>query len=168
MQTSFMQGLALPRRFLKSVAVRATESKSAHLAIPSSLDLRERREKDEPILPGKEGHRPWMTTYYAPSLAPSSIRTGKFGPLSSGHAAVIQNPVDERARKKVLEIRKRSERVKRLGRAWDLSIEYRHSNSSKSTNDAAPSCPNPVSLKGWTTLIEDKIEVRSFSFILCL
>lgn len=113
---------------------------------------------NQPLLPAVEGHRPWLTTYKVPSHAETSIRLGRFPPPVSARPATHSSPEDERARRKVKEVKKRKEVVGRLTGAKESAMDYRLGIN----RSAAPrqGRPMPVSLKGWATLVEDKIEVR--------
>jgi hypothetical protein len=109
---------------------------------------------NRPILPAVEGHKPWLTTYKVPSHAATSIRTGRFPPAS---ARSLGPAVDDPTRRKEKELKKRKEVVGRLTKAKESMLDYR-----LGINRSDPSMrtrPNPVSLRGWTSLIEDKIEV---------
>ena len=65
-------------------------------------------------------------------------------------------PTDELAQKFVKEVKKRMHQAGRLTQAKESSLDYRL--GIKGSRESLPS--NPVSMKGWSTLIEDKVEVR--------
>ncbi|OSD04473.1 hypothetical protein PYCCODRAFT_1433349, partial [Trametes coccinea BRFM310] len=109
----------------------------------------------EPILPGIEGHRPWHTTFTVPSHASSSIRYGNIPPPRLTRAPAPL-PLDERARRKERETKKRMEQGTRLSRARESTIDYRLGIKGAAAEQLRR--PNPVSLKGWASLVEDRIE----------
>lgn len=111
----------------------------------------------EPLLPSKEGHRPWHTEYKVPSHVTSSVKLARFPPPASARSNA--HSVDDRARKKELDVKKRFENAGRLTRARESTLDYRLGLNKAASARAAGGRPNPVSLKGWTSLIEDKIEV---------
>jgi DnaJ family protein C protein 28 len=116
----------------------------------------------EPLLPAVEGHKPWLTTYKVPSHASTSIRLGRFPPPASARPPSASSPVEDRTRKEK-EAKKREEEVGRLTRAKESTLDYRLGINRTSTPKQAQ--PNPVSLRGWASLIEDKIEVCASSFM---
>jgi DnaJ homolog subfamily C member 28 len=109
---------------------------------------------NEPILPAIEGHKPWLTTYKAPSHTATSIRMGRFPPAS---ARAPSTPTDDRTRRKEKEAKRRNEVVGRLTKAKESTLDYRLGVDRSGAQRQIR--PNPVSLRGWTSLIEDKIEV---------
>ncbi|KAF8270962.1 hypothetical protein EI94DRAFT_1569545 [Lactarius quietus] len=125
----------------------ATQSQSP----PSSSVYR----ADEPLLPSVEGHKPWLTTFKVPSHASASIRYGLFSisPSSSPSQA------DDLARRKERDAKKRSEIAGRLTRAKESTLDYRlgikNAGSGRQTQQVRP---NPVSIKGWAGLVEERIE----------
>jgi hypothetical protein len=54
------------------------------------------------------------------------------------------------------EAKQKSETIERLVKARESTLDYRLGIQNSSTGRGRP---NPVSLKGWTNMIEDKIEV---------
>lgn len=113
---------------------------------------------NEPLLPAVEGHRPWLTTYKVPSHVTTSIRVGKMPQPVSARSSGTPQPIDDRARRKEKDMKQRKEKVGRLTRAKESTLDYRlgaHKEPKKQIR------PNPVSMRGWTSLIEDKIEVRT-------
>ncbi len=135
-------------------------------AVSSSSQSRVYR-ADEPLLPAVEGHKPWLTTFKVPSHATASIRYGHFsttGSPSSSETSMRNStqtgPVDsDRARRKERDVKKRSEIAGRLTRAKESSLDYRLG-IAKNTKSGARARPNPVSIKGWAGLVEERIEVR--------
>jgi hypothetical protein len=125
---------------------------------------------DEPLLPAVEGHKPWLTTFKVPSHATASIRYGHFSPVgspssseSSMRNSAQSEPVDSgRARRKEREVKKRSEIGGRLTRAKESSLDYRFG-IAKNMKSGVRALSNPVSIKGWAGLVEERIEVRHTS-----
>ena len=129
---------------------------------PSAVMTRTREEAPtrryvpgEPILPGVEGHRPWHTTFTVPSHATSSVRYGNIPPPRPARAP-SPLPLDEKARRKERETKKRMEQGTRLSRARESTIDYRLGIKGAAAEQFRR--PNPVSLKGWASLVEDRIE----------
>ncbi|KAJ3721158.1 hypothetical protein EV361DRAFT_848463 [Lentinula raphanica] len=112
----------------------------------------------ESLLPSSETHRPWHTEFKAPSHAVSSVKFANIPP--SPPVRVATGPQDEKAKKKEREMLKRTEHAGRLGRAKESTLDYRLGlkNKGESSQLSAGARPNPVSMRGWTSLIEDKIE----------
>ncbi|KAJ6589086.1 hypothetical protein B0H19DRAFT_1102857 [Mycena capillaripes] len=107
-----------------------------------------------PLLPaGPPDHRPWHTEFKVPDHAKSSIRFARFPVLShtprNTHASHL-----EQTRKTEKELNKK---LGRIARARDSTLDYRLGLKSQ-TKGTGPSRVNPVNMKGWTSLIEDKIE----------
>ncbi|KAI9447735.1 hypothetical protein H4582DRAFT_1841827 [Lactarius indigo] len=114
---------------------------------------------DEPLLPAVEGHKPWLTTFKVPSHAAASIHYGQI-PTSStsvGPSQIIDatEQADDRAHRKERDAKKRSEITGRLARAKESTLDYRLGIKSASSGRAHP---NPVSIKGWAGLVEERIE----------
>ncbi|KAI0045118.1 hypothetical protein FA95DRAFT_1589912 [Auriscalpium vulgare] len=108
------------------------------------------------ILPGIEGHRPWHTTYKAPSHATSSVKYGTFTstPSTSKTSSARALPLDDRARAKEKQARKRSLDAGRLTRAKESTLDY----CLGIKKSHVQSRPNPASIKGWGGLVEERIE----------
>ncbi len=121
---------------------------------------------DEPLLPAVEGHKPWLTTFKVPSHATAAIHYGHFPAVgtassstSSTRRATQAVPADDdRARRKEREVKIRSEVVGRLSRAKESTLDYRLGITK--IRNGMQARPNPVSIKGWAGLIEERIEVR--------
>jgi DnaJ homolog subfamily C member 28 len=119
----------------------------------------------KPLLQPIEGHRPWHTTYKAPSHATASIRVGRFPPPSSARPS-IPTPTDERKVKIQKQAMKRQAQVGRLTQARESMLDYRLSGKDTQyrSDGQQQYRPNPVSLRAWTSLIEDRIDVSLASF----
>lgn len=110
---------------------------------------------NEPLLPAVEGHKPWLTTFKVPSHATSNIRYGHFPNVSTRNAP--ESRLDEKAKKKERETRRRTEQAGRLSRARESTLDYRLGIKGGA---AIQKRLNPASLQGWANLVEDRIEVR--------
>ncbi|KAK1229263.1 hypothetical protein PQX77_007685 [Marasmius sp. AFHP31] len=109
----------------------------------------------EPLLPSSEAHRPWHTEFKVPSHVVSSVKLARLPPPPPpSHRTSAK---DERARKKEKEAQKWTEQVGRLGQARESTLDYKL--GIKSAGSAGGGRPNPVSVKGWAGLIEERIEV---------
>ena len=111
---------------------------------------------NEPLLPSIPGHQPWLTQFKAPSHDVSSIKLAQLPPPISPRLPSTL-PMDERAQKLQRENKKRTQQAGRLTQAKESSLDYRLGVKGARGPTRRP---NPVSLKGWSGLIEDKIEVR--------
>jgi len=121
------------------------------------------RQVEEPLLPAVDGHKPWLSTFKVPSHATASIRYGNFPAV--GSASSLKSPVrsstqtgradDDRARRKEGEMKKRSEIAGRLTRVRESTLDYRLG----ITKNGVQARRNPVSIKGWAGLVEERIEV---------
>ncbi|PIL37493.1 hypothetical protein GSI_01187 [Ganoderma sinense ZZ0214-1] len=107
----------------------------------------------EPILPGIPGHQPWHTTFTVPSHATSNVRYGNIPPPKPASSSL---PLDEKARRKEKETRRRMQQGVRLSQARDSTLDYRLGIKGGAAGQFRR--PNPVSLKGWASLVEDRIE----------
>ncbi|TFY53963.1 hypothetical protein EVJ58_g9146 [Rhodofomes roseus] len=106
----------------------------------------------EPILPGIPGHQPWQTTFKVPSHATSHVHYGQIPRQPSRKAA--PPPLDEKEKRKQREMRRRTEHAGRLSRARESTLDYRLGIRS----GPGAHRPNPTTLKGWTNLVEDRIQ----------
>lgn len=112
----------------------------------------------EPLLPSKEGHQPWHTTFKVPDHATSSIKYASLPPLPAQPTVPKSMPVDEKAKRKEREERKRMQQGIRLGKAKEATLDYRM--GVRGSGGGSGGQMTPVSFKGWTSLVEDRIEVR--------
>jgi len=135
-------------------------------AFPPSSQSRVYR-AGEPLLPAFEGHKPWLTTFKVPSHATASIRYGHFptagSPFSSETSmrnSTQTGPGDsDPTRRKERDVKKWSEIAGILTRAKEASLNYRLG-ITKNMKGGVRARPNPVSIKGWAGLVEERIEVR--------
>ena len=113
----------------------------------------------QPLLPSSEDHRPWHTTFKVPSHKVSLVKLANLPPPIPSTRASPQFSVDEHERKKEKEAFKRTQQAGRLTQARESTLDYK-----LGIKDARANAPriNPVGLKGWTSLVEDKIEANLF------
>ncbi|KAF9238797.1 hypothetical protein BU15DRAFT_47243 [Melanogaster broomeanus] len=134
---------------------------SSQAALPQSASANTRSWQhiaNEPLLPGIEGHRPWHATYTAPSHVSASIKLGNFSP-STARSSTALDDADEQTRRTERELARRRQKAIRLTRARESTLDYRLGLKSGGDGQTrAPTRINPVSLKGWQSLIEDRIE----------
>lgn len=130
-------------------------------AVPALASARPWQEiADTPLLPSIEGHRPWHTTFKAPSHTTVSIKLGNFGP-SPARSSAGSDDSYERTRRTERELAKRKQQARRLSHARESTLDYRLGLRGGSTGDGQTSSRiNPVNLKGWQSLVEDRIQVR--------
>lgn len=106
-----------------------------------------------PLLPpGPPDHRPWHTEFKVPDHATTSVRFARF-PLPAHTPRAGQASDLEQTRKTEKELNKK---LGRLARARESTLDYRLGLGKRT--GGAPRI-NPVNMKGWTSLIEDRIEV---------
>src|SRR5258708_2583611 len=155
---------ALPRVSAQQPETFPVSMSEGSSSIPSSFRSHIHR-AEGPLLPAVEGHKPWLTTFKVPSHATASIRYGQYpgspsSSTSSTRRSAQSSPVDDdRMRRKEREVKKRSEIVGRLSRAKESTLDYRLG-ITKNVKGGVQARPNPVSIKGWAGLIEERIEVR--------
>ncbi|KAI9434410.1 hypothetical protein F5148DRAFT_83597 [Russula earlei] len=88
-------------------------------------------------------------------LVAGSASSSKSSVQSAAHAGQVG---DDRARRRERDAEKRSEIAGRLTRARESTLDYRL-DIPKSINGGVQAPPNPVSMKDWTGLVEERIEV---------
>ncbi|EIW76181.1 hypothetical protein CONPUDRAFT_84848 [Coniophora puteana RWD-64-598 SS2] len=118
---------------------------------------------DAPLIPAVEGHRPWHTTFVAPAHAEASVKLGIFPPRQAAARRVrkgADDGVDETTQKTERELARRRETAGRLGRAKENTMNYRLGirGEGGAGGGGEGRGANPLSLRGWQSLIEDKIE----------
>jgi len=111
----------------------------------------------ESLLPSRAGHEPWHTTFKAPSNE-ASVKLAQMPP-----PMVSSNPtsytLDDRGRRLEKDQRKKAQLAGRLSDAKESTLDYRLGVKSANAQGPIASRPNPVSVKGWASLVEDRIEV---------
>ncbi|KAJ7034708.1 hypothetical protein C8F04DRAFT_956028 [Mycena alexandri] len=108
-----------------------------------------------PLLPpGPPDHRPWHTEFKVPDHATSSVRLARF-PLPSHSPRATHLGDIEQTRKTEKELNKK---LGRLARARDSTLDYRLGLGPHANRTGGSPRVNPVNMKGWTSLIEDRIE----------
>lgn len=108
--------------------------------------------RDQPLLPAVEGHRPWHTNFTAPSHATASVRLGTFKPARSGPSPGL----DEKARKQEKENMRRFQTALKLEGAKESVLGHQLGVTQQKRAHV-----NPITMKGWKTLVEERIEVCS-------
>ncbi|KDR84236.1 hypothetical protein GALMADRAFT_56018 [Galerina marginata CBS 339.88] len=109
----------------------------------------------EPLLPSNEGHQPWHTEFRVPSFDVSSVKLARLPPpvVSSKPSSAL--PLDDRERKVEKEKRKRTQQAGRLNQAKESTLDYRMGIRGPRGHMGRPS---PANIKGWMSLVEDRIE----------
>jgi DnaJ homolog subfamily C member 28 len=107
--------------------------------------------KDRPLLPAVEGHKPWHTTFHAPTHSTPYIRYGSTSSQPSS-SSITQ---DKKAVKKEKADRKRTQVAGRLTQARESTLDYRLGLKNAERRGQA----NPLTMKGWAGLVEERIEV---------
>ncbi|KAF8592294.1 hypothetical protein K439DRAFT_1324957 [Ramaria rubella] len=132
-------------------------------AAPPPLRVTNSLPPSSPSAEGDATDKPWLTTYRIPSHA-TSIRYMRLPPISppsalkpAAHASAPIHPDDTRARIQGREQRKQAAFAGRLTKARESSLDYRIGKPLASAVASHPH-PNPVSIKGWTSLVEERIE----------
>jgi len=113
---------------------------------------------NEPLLPSKEGHEPWHTVYKPPAHDTSSIKLAQMSPVvSSKPSGVVNLGMDDRTRRLEREQRKRTMQANKLTQARESTLDYRLGIQGGQRAGGARFIP--TSMKGWTSMVEDRIEV---------
>ncbi|TFK43936.1 hypothetical protein BDQ12DRAFT_623193 [Crucibulum laeve] len=113
--------------------------------------------ENEPLLPSDPDHKPWHTTFKAPAHAATSIKFARPPPPMRSSKPSKQSSEDEKAMKKAREERKKAMHAGRLTQAKESTLDYKLGLGVKG-HGRVGGRPNPVSMKGWTSLVEDRIE----------
>ncbi|KIJ57178.1 hypothetical protein M422DRAFT_198592 [Sphaerobolus stellatus SS14] len=132
---------------------------AALMASRSSNTTQASLESTQPSVPPSE-HRPWHTTFRAPSHV-ANVRQMRLPPPArptiSGNRTVAQIlPDDTRARNLERDKKKKAAQAGRLTNAVDSSLDYRLGKRGQEAKQVLR--PNPVTAKGWASLVEEKIE----------
>jgi DnaJ family protein C protein 28 len=136
---------------LRGGVIRTAEEKLRDAPPTSVASITKRDWASEPLLPGVDGHRPWHTTFTAPS---TSVRVGRFADSpSSAKPTARAGQARERTKQLEKEQRRRAHEVQRMSKAKESTLDYKLGIKSN------VGIVNPVSLKGWNSLIEERIEV---------
>lgn len=110
--------------------------------------------------PSSEAPKPWMVTFRPPSHS-ASIKYMRLPPplpaRSSAKDPSMPNPDDTRSRMMERDKKRKALLAGRLTNAREATLDYR---LGKNQGGGEVRRPNPVSLKGWNSFIEDRIEVR--------
>ncbi|KAI0692555.1 hypothetical protein BC835DRAFT_1416483 [Cytidiella melzeri] len=126
--------------------------------VKTSWGASSRSMADVSLLPSIEGHEPWHTTFTVPSHAHSSIKYGHIPPIPSVRG-VPPSPLDDKARRQARDLKKKTEHAGRLRNAKESTLDYRLGvKGEKTTQSTGRRRPNPTGLKGWASLVEERIE----------
>lgn len=116
---------------------------------------------DVPLLPSVEGHQPWHTTFQVPSHAQSSIKYGQIPLVPPTKGMPPPMELDDKARRRAKDAKKRTEHAGRLRDAKESTLDYKLGiKGGDGVQGAVRRRANPMGMKGWASLVEDKIEVR--------
>lgn len=146
---------------LRGGAIRTAEEKLKSMPPSLSLESPSLSTSSGSSLPTSEStttHKPWLTTFRAPSHA-TSIRYMRLPPPLPTKPSTQGPPVhpdDSRSRIIEREKKKKAAYAGRLTNARESSLDYRIGRTA--TGDPRMHRPNPVSVKGWTSLVEERIE----------
>jgi DnaJ family protein C protein 28 len=115
--------------------------------------------RETTILPGIEGHEPWMTTFKTSSSARNpQIKVMRLPPLEPPGKSSSTTKVEEESRARVDRGKmKRVEEATRIENAKEKTLDYRYGGG----GGAGGRAPNPTTMRGWQSLIDNKIEVSS-------
>lgn len=113
----------------------------------------------EPLLPSSAGHEPWHTEFKAPKHDTAAIKLAQMPLMVSSKPTMVSPPLDDKARRLERGKIKRTQQATKLSEARESTLDYKL--GIKSTGIPRAGRVNPISLKGWNSLVEDKIEVRS-------
>jgi len=116
---------------------------------------------EDVILPGIEGHKPWMTTYTTPSFAVNpSVRTMRLLPRAANKRSKVDDTMHVKGPTR--EERLRVAEANRLVSARERTLDYRFGGFQRA--NAQPSSEgaksNPKTMQGWASLAEERIQVR--------
>ncbi|KAH8834371.1 hypothetical protein DL96DRAFT_1580345 [Flagelloscypha sp. PMI_526] len=114
--------------------------------------------KDIPLIEPIRGHRPWHTTYQAPSHATSSIKLGNIPAYKPAPRASLAD-MDDKTRRKLVGERRRVAHANRLSNAREGTLDYKLGIK----KGAGSGQVNPTTMRGWANLVEDKIEKARLS-----
>ncbi|KAG9105056.1 hypothetical protein FRC06_000029 [Ceratobasidium sp. 370] len=116
----------------------------------------------EPTKPEPSGDPlpPWLVTFKVPSHAQASIKLGNF--TSTPPRSVTSSPFAKpssgaRSRAEQKAEKRFAEGAGRLSRARDLTLDYRTGVHGQE-GGGGQMRPNPVSMRGWNALIEERIQ----------
>lgn len=114
----------------------------------------------EQLIPSIEGHRPWHTTFKAPSHDAPSVKLASIPPRPNRPPTIA---VDGRSAQTLdRKTQKRKELAGRVASARESTLDYRlgikGAQSSQASAQYQGSRPNPVNIRAWASLVEDRIE----------
>ncbi|KDQ31417.1 hypothetical protein PLEOSDRAFT_1020218, partial [Pleurotus ostreatus PC15] len=115
----------------------------------------------EQLIPSIEGHRPWHTTFKAPSHDAPSVKVASIPPRPNRPPTIA---IDGRSAQTLdRKTQKRKELAGRVAHARESTLDYRlgikGAQSSQASAQHHGLRPNPVNIRAWASLVEDRIEV---------
>jgi DnaJ family protein C protein 28 len=126
----------------------------------------------EPLLSSTKDHKPWHTTFKVPSHVEGSIKLASLStamPTSTrpeSSSSTSPNGIqDDKTRRLEREATKRTEHAGRLTRARESTLDYKMGitpemkNLNRVAGQGQSGRTNPITVKGWASLVEDQIEV---------
>jgi DnaJ homolog subfamily C member 28 len=127
----------------------------------------------ESLLPSSETHRPWHTEYKVPTHVTSSIKFGRMPPPAQSRQRQLLSEDELGQKRRDRAAMRREEQAGRLTRAREGMLDYRiglrkgqelhaHREGGGGGITAGAGRLNPVTMKGWAGLVEDRIEVCCF------
>lgn len=114
---------------------------------------------DVPLLPAIDGHRPWHATYKVP-VHEGSIRVGSLRSSRTSSRPFADQNMDNQTRRQMAAERRKALAAGRLVRVKEGVLDYRLGNGVRIDGEQSRGYArsNPVSLKGWNSMVEEKIE----------
>ena len=144
---------------LREGAIRTAEEKLKSL--PPSVSLESPTSSPENTIT----HKPWLTSFRAPSHA-TSIRYMRIPPPLPAKPTTQGPPIHpDDSRSRIIEReKKKAAYAGRLTNARESSLDYRIGRVATAPGDPRMHHPNPVSVKGWRSLVEERIEASVLWF----
>ncbi|KAF4573497.1 hypothetical protein EYR36_008015 [Pleurotus pulmonarius] len=111
----------------------------------------------EQLIPSIEGHRPWHTTFKAPSHDAPSVKLASIPTRPNKPPAIA---IDGRSAQTVdRKAQKRKELAGRVANARESTLDYRLGiKGAQASTQHHGLRPNPVNIRAWASLVEDRIE----------
>lgn len=128
-------------------------------ATPIITEPTSSQEYTNPVAP--EDHKPWLVTFKPPSFAVNpAVRAMRPPPQSAAKPAKLDE--SDKVKGPTREERLRLAQANRLVSARENTLDYRYGGGKGSTTNShnAQQSANPVTMKGWMSLVEERIEVR--------
>lgn len=112
----------------------------------------------EQLIPSIEGHRPWQTTFKAPSHDAPSVKFASIPTRPNKPPTIV---IDSRSAQTLdRKAQKRKEVAGRVANARESTLDYRLGiKGAQASAQHHGLRPNPVNIRAWASLVEDRIEV---------